>query len=77
MMYPKSIIVLSRNMKNIRFFFSENFPFWVVKFSIYMNRHDFIMCPNLEIDVHFKTSGVKNRHAIVIPKTYTKHQQEK
>ena len=31
-------------MKNIRFFFlSENFHFLVVKFSVYLNRHVFVM----------------------------------
>ena len=32
-------------MKNIRIFISENFPFLVIKFSIYMylNRHVFVM----------------------------------
>ena len=30
-------------MKNIRFFLSENFPFSVVKFSIYLNRRVFEM----------------------------------
>ena len=30
-------------MKNIRFFFSENFQFLVVKFSIYLNRRVFVM----------------------------------
>ena len=30
-------------MKNIRFFLSENFPFLVVKFSIYLNRCVFVM----------------------------------
>ena len=30
-------------MKNIRFFFSENFQFLVMKFSIYLNRHVFVM----------------------------------
>ena len=39
----RNIYVLSRNMKNIRNFLSENFPFLVVKFSIYMNRHVFVM----------------------------------
>ena len=34
--------VLSRNMKNIRFL-SENFQFLEVKFSIYLNRHAFVM----------------------------------
>ena len=39
--YPQS--VLSRNMTNIRIFLSENFHFLVVKFSVYLNRHVFIM----------------------------------
>ena len=30
-------------MKNIRYFLSENFHFLVVKFSVYLNRHVFIM----------------------------------
>ena len=30
-------------MKNIRIFLSENFPFMVVKFSIYLNRRVFVM----------------------------------
>ena len=30
-------------MKNKRFFLSENFPFLLVKFSIYLNRNVFIM----------------------------------
>ena len=30
-------------MKNINFFLSENFHFLVVKFSIYLNRHVFVM----------------------------------
>ena len=30
-------------MKNIRIFLSENFYFLVVKFSVYLNRHVFVM----------------------------------
>ena len=30
-------------MKNIRVFLSENFQFFEVKFSIYLNRHVFVM----------------------------------
>ena len=30
-------------MKNIRVFLSENFIFLVVKFSVYLNRHVFVM----------------------------------
>ena len=30
-------------MKNIRFFFSENSHFLVVKFSVYLNRRVFVM----------------------------------
>ena len=35
-------LCLSRNMKNISFL-SENFQFWEVKFSIYLNRDVFLM----------------------------------
>ena len=38
-----TIYVLSRNMKNIRLFLPENFHFWVVNFSVYLNRHVFVM----------------------------------
>ena len=38
-----TIYVLSSNMKNIQNFLSENFPFLVVKFSIYLNRRVFVM----------------------------------
>ena len=38
-----TIYVLSRNMKNIRVCSSENFQFLEVKFSIYLNRHVFVM----------------------------------
>ena len=30
-------------MKNIRIFLSENFPFLVVKFSVYLDRDVFVM----------------------------------
>ena len=30
-------------MKNIRIFLSENFYFLVVKFSVYLNRHVYVM----------------------------------
>ena len=35
--------VLSRNLKNISFFLSENFPILVLKFSTYLKRRVFIM----------------------------------
>ena len=38
-----TIYVLSRNMKNIRFFYLNNCHFLVVKFSIYLNRRVFVM----------------------------------
>ena len=38
-----SIYVLSRSMKNIRVFLSENFQFLEVKFSIYLNGRVFVM----------------------------------
>ena len=39
--YPQS--VLSRNVKKISDFLSENFQFLVVKVSIYLNRRVFVM----------------------------------
>ena len=39
-----TVYVLSRNRTNVRIFLFENFPFLVVKFSIYLNRHVFVMC---------------------------------
>ena len=38
-----TISVLSRNMENIRVFFSENFQFLEVNFSIYLYRLFFVM----------------------------------
>ena len=45
---------MSRNMKNIRIFLSENFHFLVVKFSICLNRHVFVM-------IEYCTVGLKPR----------------
>ena len=36
-------------MKNIRIFLSENAHFLVVKFSVYLNRHVFVMSVILNI----------------------------
>ena len=44
--YPQSVF-LSRNKKNIRFFYLKTFIFLVVKFSVYLNRFVFVM--NLRI----------------------------
>ena len=38
-----TIYVLSRNVKKYQSFLSEKFHFLVVKFSIYLNRHVFVM----------------------------------
>ena len=40
--YPQSMFV-SRNMKKYQSFLSENFHFLEVKFSLYLNRHVFVM----------------------------------
>ena len=51
-----TIYVLSRNVKNIRVFLSENFQFLEVKFSIYLNRHIFVIVssgPLLSIHTFF------------------------
>ena len=44
------IYVLSRHMKNIRIFLSENFHFLVVKFSVYLNRNVFVMSATVAND---------------------------
>ena len=38
-----TIYVLGRNMKNIRIFHLKIFIFFVIKFSVYLNRHVFVM----------------------------------
>ena len=38
-----TVYVLSRNIKKISEFLSEKFRFMVVKFSVHMNRHVFVM----------------------------------
>ena len=35
--------VLSRNLKNVRIFYLKFFIFLVLKFSVYLNRHVFVM----------------------------------
>ena len=36
-------------MKNVRVFLSENFQFLEVKFSMYLNRHVFVMLENRQM----------------------------
>ena len=36
-------LCFEQKYENIRIFLSENFPFLVVKFSVYLNRHVFVM----------------------------------
>ena len=51
-----TIYVLSRNMKNIRSFYLKIFIFLMVKFSVYLNRHVFVMGRNrAEMIQVFKT----------------------
>ena len=38
-----TIYVLSRKMKNIILFYLKIYHFWVVKFSVYLNRRVFVM----------------------------------
>ena len=42
--YPQSTYVMSRSLKNIGSFYLKNFHYLVVKFSVYLNRHVFVMC---------------------------------
>ena len=41
-------------MKKIRIFLSENFHFLVVKFSVNLNRHVFVMCNCIKQNVALK-----------------------
>ena len=44
-------------------FFSENFQFLVVKFSMYLNRRVFVMCPILSAeDYDWTTPYVSEQH---------------
>ena len=47
-------------MKNIRFFLSENIHVLVVKFSVYLNRHVYVMFYRIFI----KHADNKDRHKI-------------
>ena len=59
--YQQSMF-LSKNMKNIRFFFYlKMFIFSVVKFSIYLNRRDFVMCTSKEELQQKNLIGMVNR----------------
>ena len=62
-------IILSRNMKNIRFFLSEKFHFLMVKFSVYLNGHVFVMSrivtDTLHI-IHYKYNTCDNFLTIII-----------
>ena len=42
--------VLSKSTKNIRIFYLKIFIFLVVKFSVYLNRHVFVMRAGRELD---------------------------
>ena len=55
--YPQSMF-LSRNMKNIRFFLSENVMFLEVKFSIYLNRRVFVMGSHVPLLVAYVISTI-------------------
>ena len=46
--------MLSRNVKKYHKFLSENFHFLVVKFSVYLNRHVFVM--------YLKTGSLCHQH---------------
>ena len=52
------------NMKNIRIFYLKIFNFLVVKFSIYLNRHVFVM-PDLS-SVSFPLGEIRNYNLLVL-----------
>ena len=49
-------------MKYIRIFYLKTFSFLVVKFSIYLNRHVFVMDTQSTCDIYW-TGRVKRKHA--------------
>ena len=51
-------------MKNIRFFLSENFHFLVVKFSVYLNRHVFVMDAHKICDVRMQEQQPINKQGV-------------
>ena len=52
-----TIYDLSRNMKNIKSFLSENFQLLEVKFSIYLNRLVFVMKQRMDAKVDLSLLG--------------------
>ena len=51
-------------MKNIRIFYLEIFSFLVVKFSIYLNRHVFVMTLNSDAALNYKHMFVPHRYLL-------------
>ena len=51
-------------MKNIRIFLSENIPFLVVKFSIYLNRRVFVMYSRGATAERFTDKSENDRDAV-------------
>ena len=50
----------SRKMENIRIFYLKIFIFLVAKFSVYLNRHVFIMFSSLILPLRFETFFMLN-----------------
>ena len=48
-------------MKNIGFFLSENYPFLVVKFSLYLNRRVFVMLFTYSYSSDCKIEAIKRK----------------
>ena len=55
-------------MKNIRIFLTENFHFFVVKFSVYLNRYVFIMFGRLD---EAKVSRILHHRGLQLIFTYS------
>ena len=54
-------------MKNIRVFFTENFQFLEVKFSIYLNRCVFVMCSSVHPSLPEKGSTLRGKRLLKGP----------
>ena len=63
-------------MKNIRIFYLKIFIFWVVKFSVYLNRHVFEMVSAADVDkktetIHMESQKKGKRKVQGVPQSQT------
>ena len=62
--FGSEIYVLNRNMKNVRDFYLKIFSFWKWNFSLYLNRHVFVM---RRCSIEFSFVSVLRKHLKLWP----------